>query len=132
MNNKLLFSTVFLSVVFLNNDRLSFARSYEDPPVIDIGSNHGENDEQKNPKAPARRVILCEYQSETATLDFTFLANLGTAVITVTNLNTSQVWTITADTAGGFAVLPISGDAGYHYIHIQVSGGSTYSGSFTL
>ena len=95
MNRKLLFVTVFVSVIALLNGRLTFAQPCDDPPMIDIGSNNKEVRKQKNPKAPARRVILCEYQSETATLDFTFLANLGAATITVTNYNTAQVWTLT-------------------------------------
>lgn len=41
MNRKLLFVTVFVSVIALLNGRLTFAQSCDDPPVIDIGSNDG-------------------------------------------------------------------------------------------
>ena len=89
-------------------------------------------DDTRKHHAPARIPMEVSYVSFMSALKITFLNDLGSMDVNVTNHTTGEYISGTMNAAAGVTMLPISGTEGFYTITFTLPGGREYTGDFEL
>lgn len=83
-------------------------------------------------RVPARIPMEVSYVSFMSALKITFLNDLGSMDVNVTNHTTGEYISGTMNAVAGVTMLPISGTEGFYTITLTLPGGREYTGDFEL
>ena len=74
--------------------------------------------------------VECVYYSMDQTVSITYLEDIGSVSVTVTNRFTGETFAGFCDSSEGTSVIQTTGAAGDYHIFIEAEGGMMYEGDF--
>ncbi|MDE7127314.1 MAG: DUF3244 domain-containing protein [Bacteroidales bacterium] len=120
---------VSVAPVFADGNGDGASKSDQNIIIIRLGT---QKNSEKRHHAPARIPMEVSYVSFMSALKITFLNDLGSMDVNVTNHTTGEYISGTMNAAAGVTMLPISGTEGFYTITFTLPGGREYTGDFEL
>lgn len=125
---KLLF---LILVLFLPSISLMFANTQSSPKKVCISKL--TTGDIKTVRTPSSEEILCYYYESDEVIHSISLVDLGVVQVTVTNINTSEVWSDVFDSSLEVPhLLNVSSDPGNYVVTYTTESGDVYKGTFVV
>ena len=112
----------FISILFLTCTMLSAA------PFVVIRMEPSITKTQ--PRSAGLVPVECLYNGMDQTVNITYLEDIGSVSVTVTNRFTGETFVEFCDSSEGTSVIQTTGAAGDYHIFIEAAGGRMYEGDF--
>ena len=114
----------FISILFLTCTMLSAA------PFVVIVIRMEPSITKTQPRSAGLVPVECLYNGMDQTVNITYLEDIGSVSVTVTNRFTGETFVEFCDSSEGTSVIQTTGAAGDYHIFIEAEGGIMYEGDF--
>lgn len=116
----------FISILFLTCTMLSAA------PFVVIVIRMEPSITKTQPRSAGLVPVECLYNGLDQTVSITYLEDIGSVSVTVTNRFTGETFVEFCDSSEGTSVIQTTGSAGDYHIFIEAEGGMMYEGDFCV